>query len=258
MSAYNLKINTDGTYRKFHGYTVLSKVSDDLSKIEDFIKQSKFISKYFAPLPANSYHVTVFNIWCHGQKLLPFQHQWLDEMEKREKIILKEMNDYETNYPLRNPPPMPKSFKEFKIEFLRSLESDESVSFINMEEFYPIMNKADAICKKYAVDEIVSVIPRGVSSSVHFKDATGKKYGVMRKKLAEIVGHGDSNLVPHMTFAYKYRDILEEDRDSLMNEIKKLNSLTFSLVKDGVKLTAPRAFWFRDMLSYHNSDEIYF
>ena len=67
------KVNSKGEYTPFHGWTVISNLNCTLGFIERNLRTS-VLSKYFAPLPATSYHMTLYNIWCEGRTLLPQQN----------------------------------------------------------------------------------------------------------------------------------------------------------------------------------------
>lgn len=259
MEAYNRKINRDGTYRPFHGYTVVSMVVDDLSAIEKFIKESTYISKYYSALPSNSYHATIFNIWCHGQKLLPLQIEWLSEVEKRIRRSIQDDFNYKMRFPHRESPAPIIPFEKFKREYIVFAKGEESVSFANMTEFLPLMSNIDELCKsRHNKEYDAKISERGISGCfVHFDEENEKKLISLRKEIGQLVGHYDTGLVPHITFAYKYRDILEEDKESLDKEMKEFIELVKTLTTDGIKLSAPRATWFRNMLSYLTIEDMY-
>lgn len=262
MKAYNKKINKNGSYRPFHGYTVVSMVKDHLFEIENFIKNSKIISKYFSPLPSSSYHMTVFNIWCHGQKLLPVQKDWLNNIEKMINKTTKEVEDYHLKFPKRPKPPKNKSFKIFKSEYINFAKGFESSFFINKDEFFPIMHNADFLCKTYTCEFKATISEKPIgkcvfTNQVNLDKETENKCNELRYNLSKIVGHNDENLVPHISFAYKYCDILEEDKESLCNEITELNKLIHLLTKNGINFSSPRATWFKSMTAYHTMEEMY-
>src|SRR5438132_557947 len=192
--AYNRKINRDGTYRPFHGYTVVSMVVDDLSSIEQFIKESKYISKYYSPLPSSSYHVTVFNVWCHGQKLLPLQVEWLEQVEKRIQRSAQDAMNYKLKFPHRQPPPPTTSFNKFKADYIEFAKGEKSNSFVNMDEFLPVMSNIDRLCKtlhnKAYTAKIAQIEIDGCL--VEFDKNTEEKYLSLREKIGKLVGHSDA------------------------------------------------------------------
>lgn len=74
-SSEMLKINSEGQYVSYSGYTVISLVKDyqRYLDIEDFIRSSPILSKYMTPLPASSYHVTIFDIF--SQRNIPEKYK---------------------------------------------------------------------------------------------------------------------------------------------------------------------------------------
>ena len=75
MKQYSSKIYTNGKYKNFYGWTVISMVKDrtTLKFLYNFINNDEIISKYFSALPTESYHMTILGIWNTGAKLLPDQ-----------------------------------------------------------------------------------------------------------------------------------------------------------------------------------------
>jgi hypothetical protein len=73
---YTVKINTNGEYRNFYGWTVISMIENDLKFIENYISNHNTLRKYFSALPSTSYHMTVYNIWCNGKGLLNHQKKF--------------------------------------------------------------------------------------------------------------------------------------------------------------------------------------
>ena len=79
--SYNKKINKDGSYRNFYGWTVISMLEnrERLQFIINFIKDDNILAQYFSPLPTSSYHVTVSSIWNTGSPLLKHQENFLEK-----------------------------------------------------------------------------------------------------------------------------------------------------------------------------------
>lgn len=59
---YNNKINTNGEYRKLHGWTIVSEIYDDFKFIENYLSKNTNIKDYYSPLPSSSYHITLYNL----------------------------------------------------------------------------------------------------------------------------------------------------------------------------------------------------
>lgn len=75
----NKKINYEGVYQPFYGYTVVAMVESNLNHIEAFIKASS-LGKYFKALPHDTYHMTIFNIYVMGdQPYIPPIKKWMEE-----------------------------------------------------------------------------------------------------------------------------------------------------------------------------------
>ncbi|CAL1544017.1 unnamed protein product [Lymnaea stagnalis] len=69
------KIGLDGHYLPFYGFTIVSMLTDRL-QMEDvikYIKSTEALSKYLAPLPISSYHVTIFDIFT--QRSVPEKYR---------------------------------------------------------------------------------------------------------------------------------------------------------------------------------------
>ena len=83
MTQYKRKINDQGVYQPFYGYTCVSMLNGpNLEKIEDFIRTSS-LGSYFSPLPHASYHMTMFNIYCLSGKgkPIPSVKRWMEDTQ---------------------------------------------------------------------------------------------------------------------------------------------------------------------------------
>ncbi len=94
MTDYKHKINAEGEYLPFYGYTSVSmlssKTSSVLQNIEQLISQT-IIGKYYSPLPHTTYHMTLFNIYCMASSPIPPVQRWtLENKENKipEKIMV--------------------------------------------------------------------------------------------------------------------------------------------------------------------------
>ncbi|KAK5640737.1 hypothetical protein RI129_009284 [Pyrocoelia pectoralis] len=76
------KVDETGVYKPFFGYTTLSLVEDvenHLKSVEDFLSTS-IISRYYAPLPHFTYHMTLYNTYAMAiHEPIPAVRRWLDE-----------------------------------------------------------------------------------------------------------------------------------------------------------------------------------
>lgn len=86
---YSSKVNTDGTWRKYYGWTVICPVIEDLIFLNNFITYNNILSKYFSPLPYSSYHVTLYNIWSVNSPLLACHKEYINKFpEETQKVLL--------------------------------------------------------------------------------------------------------------------------------------------------------------------------
>lgn len=53
-SPYNHKINSDGTYRNFYGWSIISIALSDMKCIENFLNNSRVLNTFYSPLPSSS------------------------------------------------------------------------------------------------------------------------------------------------------------------------------------------------------------
>ncbi len=73
------KINRHGEYQPFYGYTIVAMVDPSLvmvsERIEQFLRESSFAESY-SPLPAHTYHMTIFSIYQCGNQMIPPVERW--------------------------------------------------------------------------------------------------------------------------------------------------------------------------------------
>lgn len=267
---YNNKVNTDGTYRPFHGYTVVADLVEDLSSIEETISKSPLLNKYFSPLPSSSYHMTTFNIWSRGQQEPPVYANINKVVaEKITNVLMateirhqkhdREAGDdkeaYYNKYPGRERPPPSLPFKRDRVS---ALERPEAF-------WFPIMNNIDEICQRDIPSDSKAVVKVrnhcngvGLGVSLELDNVTSDLFTKTRIKISKEVGHDDSKLMSHMTLAYRYRDIPPEDLELVGVEIRKLNEHILKITSNGITFKGPRACWFRDMKEFIKSEDIFF
>jgi len=271
VTKYNKKVNDDGSYRPFFGYTVVADLKDNLPSIEESILKSDVLKKYFSPLPTDSYHMTVFNIWCGSQAPPPVYANILkdteEEMVQMMIAVERQHEEYDRDagddkeayydkYPGHRRPPKP-----IKVE----KESFNSVLKLPGGFWFPIMHNVDNICRsdipldiKAAVKVRAGCNGVGLGVSLELDKPTSDLFTNTRVKISKEVGHCDSNLMAHMTLAYRYRDIPPEELEIVNSEIQKLNEHISSITSDGITFKPPRACWFRDMTEFLKSEDIFF
>ena len=259
MTAYNRKVNTNGTYRLFHGYTVVSMLKNDLECIEKYIKNNTLLSSYFAALPSSSYHMTVFNIWCHSDDLLPIQQNWLIKMQANYLKIEKDIERLKKEYPERSTPYF-ESYSIFKKKYLEEVIDKDSRYYINKDLFTELMYNIDKVCvnQEFMGQGIAGSSFYGLGISVLLHENSNKQWHDQRSVIAPLVGHNDCNLSPHITLGYRYKDIPAESQNAVQCELNKLNEFVHSKIQNGLTFLEPRATWFHSMTKYMNSDEFYY
>ena len=82
VKEYNGKVNIHGRYLPYSGWSTISFIENghnsNVNLIETSLKEDHVMSKYFAALPRDSYHVTIHNLWANGNRLLPHQNRFLE------------------------------------------------------------------------------------------------------------------------------------------------------------------------------------
>lgn len=244
---YNSKIMSDGKYRYFHGYTSVSMVSNNLDCVEEFLKGSP-LSEYFSPLPSDSYHMTIYNIWCHGQRLLPLQKEWLDKEYKRlKKTIGKDNAD------------------KYKERFINNVKGSESVCWGWPDSvMFNSMYRTSKICKKHITEKFIVNVDMCISKGtlvlpVQIDNAIiGNKLDLIKKECTDLYKKDDSGMKYHITLGYRYKDIPETVYPILNEELEKLNELISTVCSNRLILNPPDAYWFNSMTTYLTMDEKYF
>jgi len=273
---YNAKVNTDGTYRSFNGYTTISMLKDDLSSIEKFIADSEILSKYYAPLPSSSYHMTVFNVWCQKQKELPMFRKFLDEQEKalEERKILREAKQQSWEYMANG---YYHGSDAYYLKYPERKRKKEEVCnyVVPLSGRGPIFRKDFWIHVMLKIDEYINLgvgyvkefntnvltrddcIKRGVLSvGIILDKETSDILTDLRNKISKHVGHGDDGLIPHMTLAYRYKDIPESEIEYVNKEVERMNKHITEVSKNGITFYKPFASWFPDMTEFASHKDL--
>ncbi|CAF0803323.1 unnamed protein product [Didymodactylos carnosus] len=95
---FNRKIDINGNYVPFHGYTIMSHVEhplpEQLVKLHEYLVRSKF-SDYFSFLPKFSYHVTLnplINVEMKRDEAILKEAQMnIDKLETGTKCMVKQL-----------------------------------------------------------------------------------------------------------------------------------------------------------------------
>ena len=215
--SYNAKINKDGTYRPFYGWTVISKVYNDLTFLENYIKYNNVINSYFSFLPSSSYHITIYNVWSNFSTLLKEQQQYIDNeniYEIRDELISMSISNifFNPSNCLKN------IFKNIK----------------NKCNTYNTLTLT--INGVYITENTIGITFKN-SDNIKHMDNT-------RNIIAKICERDDGFKHYHMTLGYRYKD---KGGESLRKEIKILNML---LCNQTVTISTPRLCYFTDMTKF--------
>jgi hypothetical protein len=219
---YNPKINTDGAYRKFYGYTVISNVKTNLEYIEEYIRNNDLLKEYFSPLPSCSYHMTIYNLWCNGSPLLPFQKRFIK--------------------------------KYFSTEKAKQLEyKSQHVGFFNPSGCIDgLVDKLHIKCKEEPWDNIelqISKVHYGVNT-IHIiftESPIFKQVNNIRNKITTICERYDGMGYYHITLAYKYKDTNKDIENKIINQVNILN-----MILEGKKIimNRPNVYMFDNMTEF--------
>ena len=214
------KINTDGTYRPFFGWTVISNVSTDLSILHNYLKFHNILSAFFSPLPLDSLHVTLYNIWSNGVPLL-----------KQQKQVLK-LHDA-SNMSTYN-------------------AQSRQVGYFNphncIDNLLYMISHVVNNCKWGKVKLTVKKIVYNTSAIRLVFKKEPKQLDTCRQNIMNTVGRDDGLAKYHITLGYIYKPITPEDKILIDNEVKILNLL---LQGQTINLEAPFVAKFNDMNAFH-------
>ena len=217
--AYNAKINTDGSYRKFCGWTVLSMAENDLKFIENFMKGNSVLRQYLSALPSSSYHMTVYNVWCNGKKFLPHQKEFMK--------------------------------KHFSAAEQKQLEAQSKLAvFFNPKGcINELLNKLWDVCDDSPITTVTltvnKVVFTGNTVQILFENSpVFDSVNQVRKTLTEVCESDDKMGMYHMTLAYKYKDA---DHDATQRILQEINILNILLNRQTITIKKPSVYYFSDM-----------
>lgn len=220
---YNSKIDINGKYRKFEGWSVISNLKNDFTFIENYIKMNNILSRYFSALPSKSYHMTLYNLWCDGAPLIPHQLKYI----KKNPIVPKNI---------------------YSFDFIKSTGCMDNLFYkLHYECNKKSVNKINKI-------EILNVRYNGNTIRISLKNSKVlDNLTVTRNNITKICENNDRMGSYHITLAYKYKDIEKENEDSVKREIDILNML---LTNQTMILDRPNLYHFKDMTSFNIVDLI--
>lgn len=221
--AFNLKINKNGEYREFCGWTVIMAAEHDLKFVENYISKNRLLQNFFSALPASSYHITLYNVWCNRSPLLSVQEE---EIKKAGSGDMREI----------------------------LMEESRSIGFFNPDGcMIPLLRQLEDSCVSKEGRRGVTVTVKrvffngnAIRISVNKSSETDQMSRV-RKEMTQICGRKDGMGSFHMTLGYKFKDLTEEEKKNVDSEIAILNML---LDRQTIRLRGPRVCKFRDMTKF--------
>ena len=222
MTQYNPKINDKGEYTPFYGWSVILNIDTDLKFIENYIKNNNMINKYYSALPSESYHMTLYNIWCNGSELLNHQKRVID-----------------TN------------FTPDMIELLG--KQSKNINFFNPKGcINDLLYKIYFECQENKIDPVKLIIKNiyvgeNIAIVFDYPSQSFDKMNILRQNIIKICERDDKMGVYHITLAYKYKDIPPDHIKLIMKEI---NTLIMLLSKQTLIINKPFVSYFSDMTSF--------
>jgi hypothetical protein len=213
----NIKINSDGKYLTYPGYTVIAMTKEKFVKIEEHIKNS-VLSKYYSALPHESYHMTLFNIWSKNANLPP--------------KLRKEMDPRITT-------------EEAKARLCQG--SDIYVESLGTYFFEKLRFEIDDACNKISWENF-TVKPKGIyaSGTLGVEVEVCKSMVENVKSIKEVCKKhcGKDDKFPfHITFAYKYKEVETHDVEEVKRKIFELRDM----LPKHFELQEPGTYEFNDM-----------
>jgi Domain of unknown function (DUF1868) len=206
MTQYTKKLNEQGEYLPFYGYTSVSMLEAEKKNtialdIENFIKKSS-ICKYYSPLPHDTYHMTLFNIYSMASKPIPSVQRWIDvEGGTIPKTVWLSEDVLKIQH-IRASDALRKLPRKLKISDLK---------FYYKKGGLGVWVTLDKECEEAVVN--------------------------LRKELAMIYEHEDEKLKLHVTFAYLFKPLpfnnpdLKKEEIELKRDLSKLNKMLNSLTQ---------------------------
>jgi hypothetical protein len=219
---YNVKINNNGEYRNFYGWTVISMVENDLKFIENYISKHNTLSKYFSALPSSSYHMTVYNIWCNGKGLLNHQKKFIQ--------------------------------KNFSVEKRKDIENESKlIKFFNPNGcINDLLYRLHFECQKNTFDRctltIKEILYSGGTLKIIFKESpVFDKINICRNVNTKVCENDDKMGEYHITLAYRYADVDQSTLNAINYEIYVLNII---LADQTITIDKPSVMYFSDMKKF--------
>jgi len=212
------KINGEGEYQPYYGYTIISRIDTELGdvtkRIEKFIQSS--LSKSYAPLPADTYHTSIYTIYSGGNKPIPPVARWANETGQTIPV------------------------HSFLPEEVLMHQNSEAMRILKKNVGEPLQMKRATLTVGKTV----------LSLTVELEEESLQRIENVRKELVKVYEHPNLSLEPigeklHITLAYAYgkkKKIDEDTWDELQELVRPLNT---------AKLMPPSVYLFESMVKYH-------
>ena len=219
-SPYNHKINSDGTYKNFYGWSIISIALSDMKCIENFLNNSHILNTFYSALPSSSYHTTVYNLWCNGQPLL--NHQ--------KRVINRNYSDEILEFLLEDS----KKIGEFRFNPSNCIEE--------------LLYKLSFSCNKASQDKKITLTVK----NVYFGETLGIEFESC--EALEFLNDKRRDFIKnfHMTLAYKYKSFSCNDFVFIKNEVELLNRI---LKNQTIVFDVPNVYLFNNMTVFTRFDD---
>jgi hypothetical protein len=240
MSSYNHKINSDGTYRNFYGWSILCVAVSDMKFIENFLNNSPTLKQFYSPLPSSSYHMTIYNLWYNGHPLLNHQQRILNRHYSDEMI-------------------------DFLLEESKKIgESQFNPGNCMNDLLYKLSfycNKAHLeIANEFKQKKITLTVKNvyiGETLGIEFESCDILDFLNTKKRPDFIkIAERDDNLgLFHMTLAYKYRPLTDNYKNEIINIKSEIELLNRVLKNQTITFDFPNVYSFNSMTHFSLFDD---
>jgi len=179
------KINDRGEFQPYYGYTIAAGIDNrltDVARNMEYIIRFSSLGRSYAPLPANTYHMSIYTIFSAGNKLIPPVQRWVNATRKKVS---------KTNW-------LPHEVLE--------KQNNEATCVLAYYLHQPLIIKN---VKLDINDNIIGLI-------LELHEESLQRIRSARKELQKLYDHPNKSLEPinkklHITLAYAYRKIDKVD-----------------------------------------------
>lgn len=218
-----------------NGWKLISNVIEPLTYnfIYNYITNNNILKKYFTAIPINSYHMTIYDIWCNGRNLIPFQENYLQSnFTINDQEILREQSTQIQG--MFNPNGcMDILMDNIKYNLLDRLEADDNAEEENViqPKEYISVNCSEV---KYTGSVLCAIVEGNFS-----------KPNQLREKMYYYLNANDNMICYHINFAYQHRLCNNNEDIQLINTELYILNIIMKNVK--FNLSNPFLATFNDM-----------